>query len=81
MVHVRVPGVTVEGMVMDGWAALTALLLSPEGRAALTGGTPGQLVKLVRLTVGWTQQDPAGPGGPVGVVAVHDLPDRGRQDP
>ncbi|MGH3570012.1 MAG: hypothetical protein ACRDRH_29175, partial [Pseudonocardia sp.] len=56
-VYVHVRQVTVEGLVMDGWAALTALLRSPQGRAALTGGTPGQVVKLVRLTLGWTQQD------------------------
>ncbi|MGQ0776339.1 MAG: helix-turn-helix domain-containing protein [Pseudonocardiales bacterium] len=48
---------------MDGWSALTALLLSPEGRAALTGGTPGQVMKLVRLTLGWTQQDLADRSG------------------
>ncbi|MGQ0778179.1 MAG: helix-turn-helix domain-containing protein [Pseudonocardiales bacterium] len=48
---------------MDGWAALTALLLSPEGCSALTGGTPGQVVKLVRLTLRWTQQDLADRSG------------------
>lgn len=48
---------------MDGWTALTALLLSPEGRAALVGGTPGQVVKLVRLTLGWTQQELAARSG------------------
>lgn len=40
---------------MDGCAALTALLLSPEGRAALVGGTPGQVVKLVRLSCFWAR--------------------------
>lgn len=48
---------------MVGGAALTALLLSPEGRAALVGGRPGQVVKLVRLTLRWTQQDLAARSG------------------
>ncbi|MGH4016742.1 MAG: helix-turn-helix domain-containing protein [Pseudonocardiaceae bacterium] len=48
---------------MDGWAALTALLLSPQGRTALTCGTPGQVVKLVRITLRWTQQDLADRSG------------------
>lgn len=61
--HVRVPQVTARGTVMDGWATLTALLRSPEGRAALTGDTSGQLVKLVRLTLRWTQQELADRSG------------------
>lgn len=48
---------------MDGWAALTALLLSPQGRAALTGGMPGEVVKQVRLTLRWTQQELAARSG------------------
>ncbi|MGH3694580.1 MAG: hypothetical protein ACRDRX_11455 [Pseudonocardiaceae bacterium] len=35
--HARLSRLTVRGMVMDGWGALTALLLCPEERAGRQG--------------------------------------------
>src|SRR5689334_21474344 len=32
------------------------VLLSPAGRAAIAAGEPGQVIKLARLALGWTQQ-------------------------
>lgn len=48
---------------MDQLPAMAAILVSPQGRAVLTAGQPGKIVRLFRVERGWTQQDLADRSG------------------
>ncbi|MGH3903854.1 MAG: helix-turn-helix domain-containing protein [Pseudonocardiaceae bacterium] len=48
---------------MEHLSALTAILVSPQGRAVLSAGEPGRVVRLFRVARGWTQQELANRAG------------------
>jgi transcriptional regulator with XRE-family HTH domain len=50
-------------MVTDRFSAVVAVLLSPQGRAALAAGATGTVIRLVRQAHGWTQQQLADRSG------------------
>src|SRR3954449_7987432 len=58
---VRSTHVGEEVLVNDSTVARA--LLSPAGRAAVTAGEPGQIIKLARTALGWKQQDLAARSG------------------
>lgn len=53
----------VMGRVMDYSRAVAAVLISPQGRAAVASGETGTLVRLMRQAVGWNQHDLADRSG------------------
>lgn len=48
---------------MDHSRTVTAVLLSPQGRAAMAAGKTGTLIRLMRTALAWTQQDLADRSG------------------
>jgi Helix-turn-helix domain len=50
-------------MVRDRFSAVVAVLLSPQGRAALAAGATGTVIRLVRQAHGWTKQQLADRSG------------------
>ncbi|MGH8574849.1 MAG: helix-turn-helix domain-containing protein, partial [Gammaproteobacteria bacterium] len=48
---------------MDYSRAVVAVLISPQGRAAVAAGKTGTLIRLMRQALGWTQQDLADRSG------------------
>jgi transcriptional regulator with XRE-family HTH domain len=51
------------GRVMDYSRAVVAVLISPQGRAAVAAGEAGTLVRLMRQAAGWNQHDLADRSG------------------
>src|SRR4051794_24938233 len=52
-----VPSTHVGEEVLVNDSTVARALLSPAGRAAVTAGEPGQIIKLARTALGWKQQD------------------------
>lgn len=50
-------------MVTDRFGAVVAVLLSPQGRAAVAAGATGTVIRLVRQAHGWKQQELADRSG------------------
>lgn len=50
-------------MVTEHAGAAAAVLLSPQGRAAIAAGAAGTVIRLLRQALGWTQQDLADRSG------------------
>src|SRR3954452_15834330 len=52
-----VPSTHVGEEVLVNDSTVARALLSPAGRAAVTAGEPGQIIKLARTALGWKQED------------------------
>jgi transcriptional regulator with XRE-family HTH domain len=50
-------------MIMNHSRTVAAVLVSPQGRAAVASGETGRVIRLIRQAIGWNQQDLANRSG------------------